>query len=254
MKSAKARPGALPPLRPENPAGFLARTARAGTRLNALLIVCLAQTVLCLFLIVALISIDTTERIRVAFVKLHPNGSYHVSFNDSEQPFSLFASTIDALLRKAIVSRYRENPDTIVADYNAAALFMGATELQKFIDEFDAPAYIEDYLSCPGCPVVEPVVQTLHHLEDVSPRIDTLSAGKVIRSTMYLNFEYRDRRTGALLREEAKIVPLSWHLDPAKIAAIGAAGDATSMQALNVNPIGLTLLSYSLADDRSQDS
>ena len=254
MKSANARPGPLPPLRPENPAGLLARIARTGTRVNALVIVCLAQTGLCLFLAAALLTIDTGERIRVAFVKLHPNGSYHVSFNDSEQPFSLFASTIDALLRKAIVSRYRENPETIVADYNAAALFMGAAELRKFIAEFDAPAHIQQYLSCAGCPVVEPVVQTLHHLEDVSPRIDELSAGKIIRSTMYLNFQYRDRRTGALLREEAKIVPLSWHLDPAKIAAIGEAGDSASMQALNVNPIGLTLLSYSLADDRSGDS
>ncbi len=252
-KTVNPKPGAMPPLYPDSTSGLLARIASVGARAHALVIVCLAQTVLSLFLIVTLLSIDRTERIRIAFVKLHPNGSYHVSFNDTEQPFSLFASTIDALLRRAIVARFREHPATIVADYNVAALFMGAMELQRFINEFEAPRFIQDYLDCVGCPIVEPVVQALHHLEDVSPQIDTLSAGKVIRSTMYLRFDFRDRHSGALLRQESKIVPISWYIDPAKIAAIGDV-DSASMQALNVNPIGLTLLSYSLADDQSRDS
>ena len=72
MKRLFPRPGALPPIRPASPAGLFARVAQAGARVNALLIVCLAQTALCLFLIVALLSIDTTERIRVAFVKYAP--------------------------------------------------------------------------------------------------------------------------------------------------------------------------------------
>ena len=84
------------------------------------------------------VQIDELMKVKVAFVKLHPNGSYNVAFYDSEQPFSLFQNTIDHLLRKAVIARFKRDPETIRNDHNYFALFLGTTELTKFLSEYRA--------------------------------------------------------------------------------------------------------------------
>lgn len=241
---------ALPPQKPPRATGPLTRLATAASRTSALVIVCLALIALNAIQFFATLSAaSNTEPLPVAFVKLHPSGSYYVSYHDADMPFSIFESTINSMLRKAVQTRFRENPDTIRADYNVAALFLGSRELERFINEFDAPAKIEEITTCTSCPIVEPNIQALQHLENLSPEIGPMTQGRITRSTMYLTLEYRDRRTGRLIRSENKILPIEWHLDPRKISAI-AAGEL-SLAVLNHNPIGLTILSWNMTDDRT---
>ena len=193
----------------------------------------------------------TRDNVQVAFVKLHPNGTYNISFWDREQPFSIFENTANMLLRGAMESRFRMDPSTIRNDYNYAALFMGQIELTRFLQEYNAVRTATDFISCPDCPLVHIVHKGLTHIDQVPLTLD-LTQNTLIQSTMYLDFESRDRNTGRLLSTTPMIVPLTWRLDPGKIAAAAATPDtATAMQILNSNPIGLTIERYSAERDLS---
>ena len=242
----------LPPTSPAKTSGLLESLSNLAARTTPLLIITMLSVAASLIMFFTLLALRSEPpEVRVAFVKLHPNGSYHISYNDTEQPFSLFQSTIDSLLRKALIARFSENPRTVQSDYNTAALFMGSSELGRFMREFDAPAQIRRIQECVGCPIIEPKIQALQHMEYLSNAgIDTLAQGRIVRSTAYISLEHRNRTSGDLIRAESKIVPIEWHLDPTKIRAIGNADDV-SIAILNVNPIGLTILSYTVQDDRS---
>jgi hypothetical protein len=220
---------------------------------NMLILVCLLLVLLCAGL--AFSAINSANRradeVRVAFVKLHPNGSYNVSFYDSEQPFSLFQNTIDQLLRKAVVSRYKRDPATITNDHNYFALFLGTTELTKYLSEYRATQVVRDYLACTDCQLVHPMFRGLHHIDRNNINLSDISAGVNVRSTMFLDMEIRSRNTGALIRVEKKIVNLLWTIDTTKINPTNNIQDL-SMVILNENPIGLTILEYSIDDDLSQ--
>lgn len=239
---------ATEPTNPTSGRGPIARLAAVSVQTNALVLICMGLMLLIAFLLV--ISINAANRrepMPVAFVKLHPNGSYHVSYYDADMPFSIFESTINAMLRKAVESRFREDPDTIVADYNIAALFLGSRQLGIFLNEFNATEKIQAVRDCASCPVIVPRIQALQHLENLSPDLEAISQGRITRSTMYLTLEHRSRTDGALIRSENKILPIEWRLDPQKLSAI-AAGEL-SLAVLNTNPIGLTILSWTLTDD-----
>ncbi len=185
---------------------------------------------------------------RVAFVKLDPNGNFQVEFFDEDAPVRLFQNTVESLLKKAVETRFRQHPQTMRADFNVAALFMGDVELSKFLNEFRAQTVLREYAECGACPIVEPVFRGMQHVESAET-LDLLDGtGRVYRSVLYFNFETRSRSSGGLIRSEPKLVPVTWMLDRAKIAAAGGSGDM-GLRILDVNPIGLTILSYGVEDD-----
>ena len=222
---------------------------------SGLLLLCLLLTLCCAgFGFYAISSANArADEVRVAFVKLHPNGSYNVSFYDSEQPFSLFQNTIDQLLRKAIIARYKKDPATLNSDYNYFALFLGDIALQKFLTEYRATQVVREYLECSDCQIIHPQFRGLHHLDRDTINLNDISAGVIVRSTAFLDLEIRSRNTGALIRVEKKIVPLLWTLDTSKINPTNNIADL-SMVILNENPIGLSIQEYSIEDDLSQAS
>ena len=242
---------ASPPQAPKGDTSILASLSRAAAATTPILIVAIFSITLnATLLLWMLLRAEEPIPVRVAFVKLHPNGSYHVSYNDTEQPFSLFQSTIDSLLRKAITSRLRFNPSTIQADYNAHAVFLSQFELGRFMTEFNAREKINQALECQSnCVRIEPAIQAIQHLNYVSTDIDTLASGRVVQSTAYVNLEHRAPNS-QVLRTESLIIPMEWQLDPNKVAAIGDMNNL-SMQVLNVNPIGLTILRFDIEEDRS---
>lgn len=193
------------------------------------------------------------DEVKVAFVKLHPNGSYNVSFYDSEQPFSLFQNTVDQLLRKAIIARYKRDPVTINSDYNYFALFLSDFGLQQFLNEHRATSVVRDYLACTDCEIVHPQFRGIHHIDRNNINLNDITAGVIVRSNAFLDMEIRNRNTGALSRVEKKIIPIVWTLDMQKINPTNDIEDL-SMVILNENPIGLTIMEYSIEDDLSQVS
>jgi len=190
------------------------------------------------------------EEVKVAFVKLHPNGTYNVSFYDSEQPFSLFQNTIDHLLRRAITARFKRDPATLQNDYNYFALFLNDQQLQQFLNEHRATTVVRDYLACADCQIVHPFVRGIHHIDRDNIDLNDISQGVIVRSNIFLDLQIRSRTNGALIRTEKKIIPLLWTLDMNKIRAGNTPNDL-AMVILNENPIGLSILEYSIEDDLS---
>lgn len=190
------------------------------------------------------------EEVKVAFVKLHPNGTYNISFYDSEQPFSLFQNTIDHLLRRAITARFKRDPATLQNDYNYFALFLSDNQLQQFLNEHRATTVVRDYLACPDCQIVHPFVRGIHHVDRDKIDLNDISAGVIVRSNIFLDLQIRNRNNGALIRTEKKIIPILWTLDMQKIRAGNSPTDL-AMVILNENPIGLSILEYSMEDDLS---
>lgn len=219
---------------------------------NALLILCtLLVLAVCFLAWLAVSSANQrADEVKVAFVKLHPSGSYNVSFYDSEQPFSLFQNTIDHLLKQAITRRFRKDPLTIQSDYNYFALFLGDAELTKFLREYRAGAAVREYLDCVECPIVKPVFRAVHHQDRDNINLADISAGVIVRSNLFLDLEIRNRSTSALIRVESKIIPMQWTLDINKINPSSEI-DGLAMVILNENPIGLTILEYNVENDLS---
>jgi len=185
------------------------------------------------------------DDVKIAIVKLHPRGDWDVSLLDEHAPRGAFQNTIDMLLKQFAERRYKKDPLTIRNDYAHAAVFLDPTELERFLNEFNASQQASEFINCATCLAVIPEVIGLKHFDATNLDLDALDGSEMITTHVFLRLEHRDPASRQLSHTTRHIVSLAWRVDPSALSA----SSQEDLQILNVNPIGLKIREYSIQDD-----
>ncbi len=190
-------------------------------------------------------SVRADNSIKTAWVKMYPNGTWDIEFNDENRQQEFFQSTIDYMLRNFCVRRYSNIPHTINADYGFVYVFMSPPLQNDFVnsDGFDAPAKAAQIADCPNCPVTKIKVRTIDHYDQDKTRFGQIE-GTLYRSNVFATRETRDSE-GRLNTSENIIIPVQWRIKSREEIQADKA-------LLKTNPIGLEIMEYSLLKDSTK--
>lgn len=180
----------------------------------------------------------------IVYVKLEPAGGWSVVDYQPQDQQLFFKTTIDALLQRFAIARFGVNPPTIKTDWGEASVFMSPALAADFIDPqgFDALSKMKA-LEKSGNQAVIDIERGVEHYDEVMWSRSEQDQSVSIRSNVYL--------TRTLIKGGRKLVPeklvlsVLWQLkDKAELAK-------DDLDALRLNPIGLTVLSYQLNKERT---
>jgi len=182
--------------------------------------------------------------VRVAWVKLIPNGQSQVEYwDDGGAPNRFFQATVNKSLIDYVEHRYRRRSETIEADYGFALEFMSDNQRAQFLQVYNAPKIAADVSGCGACDQVDLSVRAIDHNTMVSP--DRMNAGTtIVESTVYIT-ETTLLHGAAGNDKRNKMVKLTWGLRP--VAEI-----TKNLKSLQANPLGLQIISEKEIDDLGQ--
>ena len=107
------------------------------------------------------------NNVRVAWVKLAPNGTSQVEYEDEQKAASFFTTTVDAKLIEYVERRYSKKSTSIVDDLNFAYALMSDQMGMYFIKEEKAQEAAAKFVKCTQCNQVKVEVRTLQPLEKI---------------------------------------------------------------------------------------
>jgi len=185
------------------------------------------------------------NNVRIAWVKLSPDGASQVQyFDDGGAGNRFFQATVNASLINYVEHRYRQRKETISADYGYALNFMGEPVRGQFLTDFNAPKLAAAIESCPSCDQTDIAVRAMDHDTMVTPD------GHNAETTVYETTAYITETlltTGGSRVPKNKIVKLVWSLRPVK--------DLTAkIDMLKVNPLGLQIIGERELDDLAPET
>ncbi len=146
----------------------------------------------------------------IAWVRVFPNSSWDVSFNDMPNQPQFFQSTIDAVLERFVKARYSKDPQTVRAEYGAAIEFMSPLLSKNFKSEsgFDAAEVASKLIACGNnCGKVMIANPIFEHIEK-TPTINKTNV--IYRTNVYVD-EVSIDALGARSVEES-IISLEWRI------------------------------------------
>jgi len=188
----------------------------------------------------------------VAWVKIYPNASYEVQFDELQNKPEFFNSTIDSLVGKFVEYRYKKDPNTIRSDYGIVLNFMSAVMQRDFISAEEEGGYgaakvASDVIDCGNqCETLDIDIGTIEHYEKA--RIGDNQG--FYRTNVYITEKFKV--AGSVSREIKSIVALQWRVQ-SKGQIIGKfAGTNLSnnmLKYLRINPLGLEILEVKKYED-----
>ena len=184
------------------------------------------------------------ENIKVAWVKMYPNGTWDVEFHDETRQVEFFKTTIDFLIRNYIERRFREVPYAVDTDYGFALKFMAPALLAEFMakDGYNAADRAAKLASCSDCPLKEVEVRNIDHYDSDKTRFGKHD-GALYRSNVFIT-EISKNPDGTAKDRVKKIVSLHWRLKSKEEIQ-------REKQKLKDNPIGLEILKNDVIIDPS---
>jgi len=183
--------------------------------------------------------------IKVAWVKMHPNGTWDMEFHDENRQPEFFPATIDYILTQWVERRFSENGHTIKADYGYAYIFMNSKLRNDFTSPngYHAAAKAAQIAECNACREVRVKVRNLDHYDSDKTRFGQ-HEGTLYRSNIFVLKTTLNADGSPLDEAEKMIVPVQWRIKAKdEIQA--------DKEILKQNPIGLEILSYDLLTDVS---
>ncbi|WP_395398716.1 VirB8/TrbF family protein (plasmid) [Pseudoduganella sp. UC29_106] len=91
------------------------------------------------------------ENVRVAYVKLSPNGTTAVEIADDEKPVNFFEANLEARLAEYVERRYSKRKESILTDYGFARLMMQPDLQQDFMERERAADVATALIDCKDC-------------------------------------------------------------------------------------------------------
>jgi hypothetical protein len=178
--------------------------------------------------------------VRVAWVKLMPNGAHQVEyFDDGAAQDRWFDATINASLTNYAEHRYRLRRETIQADYGFAMRYMSDDLRTWFLGKtgMNAPKVAADFIGCAGCSEVDIKVHWID--SDTFNTPDRRNALKgTYESTVYFT---ETTMSGGTARSKERLAKILWSLQkPAEIEK--------NYESLSANPLGMKIISEKVAD------
>ncbi|MGN9404653.1 hypothetical protein ACTMQQ_28410 [Pseudomonas syringae pv. aptata] len=183
----------------------------------------------------------------VVYVKLFPDGNWHVGEFKPEDEQIYFRSTIDRSLESYAKNRYGQLPETVKRNYAEAAVFMSDAMMADFVSTqpggFNASQRAVDIANNKNSDRVEVTWRFADHYDRI-PAIFNKKSGEVIRSNVYLTVV--TKTSNGLVKQngvEKKILRVQWRLLPKEQLA------EKKQDWLRVNPLGLEIIESDLIDD-----
>lgn len=210
--------------------------------------------IICLLCIVSLVSIcfawseakRADSNIKVAWVKMYPNGTWDVEFHDENRQQEFFQATIDYIITQWVERRYQEFSHSIKTDYGYVYIFMSPDLRSDFLspDGYNAPAKAAEIADCTACRQVKIKVRNIDHYDSDKTRFGQYQ-GILYRTNVFVNKTILNADGSPSGDEPEKlIVPIQWRIMAKE--EIQAQKDI-----LKQNPIGLEIVSYDLLKDVS---
>lgn len=179
------------------------------------------------------------ENVRVAWVKLEPNGTYHVDYADEKKPIDYFTATVESKLMEYAEKRFSARRDSISTDYGFAALMMEPQLKTDFMENFKAPEKAASLLDCKECAQVVNKVRTIQSIDkDLSPGT---SKKEQYTTLVFSTIQHLDKN-GRISTCENKIITLFWTFRP-------RAQIVDKTDELRYNPLGMGMIRDTMRDD-----
>jgi hypothetical protein len=183
------------------------------------------------------------ENVRVAYVKLAPNGTSFVEYEEDGKPVDFYKATVDSKLAEWVEKRYSKRRSTITTDYGFAHLMM-STELQNdFMVNEQAAKVAAEVVACANCTEKEMKIRDVQSIDK------DLVAGSATRqqyNTLVFAIE-RTREAGGAVKCSNKIITMLWTFRP--MAEI-----VNKREELRYNPLGQEIIRSTIRDDPTKVS
>lgn len=105
------------------------------------------------------------ENVRVAYVKLSPNGTYVVDYADEEKPVDWFTATVESKLSEFAEKRYSKRRDTITTDFGFANLMMSPEMRADFLENQQAAKVAAELVDCRQCAQVTNKIREVQSID-----------------------------------------------------------------------------------------
>lgn len=178
------------------------------------------------------------ENVRVAYVKLAPNGTYFVDYTDENKPVEFYKATVESKLAEWVEKRYSKRKSTITTDYGFAHLMM-STELQNdFMVNEQAAKVAAEVVACGNCSEKEMKIRDVQSIDkDLVPGSTTREQF----NTLVFALEKKREPSGSVTCSN-KIVTLLWTFRP-------QAEIVNKREELRYNPLGQEIIRSTIRDD-----
>lgn len=178
------------------------------------------------------------ENVRVAYVKLAPNGTYFVDYTDEKKPVEFYKATVESKLAEWVEKRYSKRKSTITTDYGFAHLMM-STELQNdFMVNEQAAKVAAEIVACSNCGERDMKIRDIQSIDkDLVPGSKTRQQF----NTLVFAIEKRREPSGQVTCSN-KIVTLLWTFRP-------QAEIVNKREELRYNPLGQEIIRSTIRDD-----
>ena len=185
------------------------------------------------------------HNIKVAWVKMMPNGTWDIEFHDEGRQPEFFPATIDYILTQWVERRFSEVAPTVKADYGFAYTFMSPKLRNDFTaaNGFNAAGKAAQIADCTACAEVKTKVRNLDHYDSDKTRFGQRD-GTLYRSNVFILKTKHNLDGSPATEPEKMIVSIQWRLKAKEEIQ-------ADKEILKQNPIGLEILSYELLNDRS---
>jgi hypothetical protein len=189
---------------------------------------------------------QAANNIKVAWVKMYPNGTWDVEFYDEGRGPDFFQSTVDYILRQWVERRYSRLSRSVKEDFGYVNIFMSEKLKNDFVDPngFDAVEKAAEIANCSGCEELKLKVRNngIDHFDSDKTTFGQY-AGTLYRSNIFAN-KITVAKDGVEGKPEKVIVPIQWRIkSKEEIQA--------DKSILKQNPIGLEIMSYEILEDVS---
>ena len=185
------------------------------------------------------------NNVRVAWVKLQPNGQTQVEYwDDATTPNRFFEAALNASIMNYVEHRHRQIRETISADYGYVLPFMGDELATQFLakDGFNAVKVAAECEGNPACPRIEVTVRAIVHDTMNTPDRNNAETG-TFETNVYITLKIT--HPGAQPEYQNKIDKLIWQMRPVDEIP----SPAVRPDFLKVNPLGMKIVTESVIDD-----
>lgn len=184
---------------------------------------------------------------QLLYVKMYPDGTWHVDDVKPGDEQIYFRSTIDAIFEKYVTNRYGQLPETIKRDYAEAIVIMSDAMAAEFTSGgekgFNAVQRAVDISADKNADRIDVKWGFADHYDRI-PAMFKKKPGEVIKSNIY--FQTVQKAANGMLRKNGvhkQILRVEWRLLPVEEL------QNKKPDWLRVNPIGLEIIKADLIDD-----
>lgn len=172
------------------------------------------------------------ENVRVAWVKMYPNGHSDVEIVEDEKPIDFFVNTVESKLAEFVEKRYSKLKETISTDYGFANLMMSPQMQTDFLDNYKAADVAQKFITCAECNQEKTKVREIQML--AKDKIEQ-TRNRQQYTTLVFTTKQIKNKDGRIVSCENKIVTLLWTFRPV--------GEIVNKRSeLRYNPLGQDII------------